>query len=208
MELDILPLAVTMMAGPQIMSAVIFVTTDYPVPTSLAFVVGVAVATTVGVILALWVVGLVGDSTSLGDPDSKGSTGNVIQYVLVGLLILGAVKNWRGRETAEPPPWLGKLMSAGWKQALKTGILVILLMPSDILVMLTVGANLEHRTGSVVDAIPFIVATVLVAALPVLGYILFRRRAQRAMPQVRDWMNAKSWLVNIIVCGIFILLIL
>jgi hypothetical protein len=28
------------------------------------------------------------------------------------------------------------------------------------------------------------------------------------MPKVRDWMNANSWLVNIIVYGIFIVLIL
>jgi ribulose 1,5-bisphosphate synthetase/thiazole synthase len=28
------------------------------------------------------------------------------------------------------------------------------------------------------------------------------------MPRVRDWMNTNSWLVNIIVCGIFIVLIL
>ena len=36
-------------------------------------------------------------------------------------------------------------------------------------------------------------------ALPVLSYLLFRRRAQRVMPKVRDWMNINSWLVNIIV---------
>jgi hypothetical protein len=41
-----------------------------------------------------------------------------------------------------------------------------------------------------------------------LFYLLFHRRAQRAMPKVRDWMNANSWLVNIIVYVIFILLIL
>jgi hypothetical protein len=28
------------------------------------------------------------------------------------------------------------------------------------------------------------------------------------MPKVRDWMNTHSWLVNIIVCGVFIALIL
>jgi hypothetical protein len=28
------------------------------------------------------------------------------------------------------------------------------------------------------------------------------------MPKVRDWMNTHSWLVNIIVCGIFIALVL
>ena len=95
MELEILPLAVTMMAGPQIMSAVIFVTTDEPVPTSLAFLVGVAIATSVGVVLAIWVGDRLGDATSLGDPNSGGSTGHIIQFVLVGLF-------WSGEELARP----------------------------------------------------------------------------------------------------------
>jgi hypothetical protein len=51
-------------------------------------------------------------------------------------------------------------------------------------------------------------ATILIAALPLLSYLLFRRRAERAMPKVRDWMNTHSWLVNIIVYIIFIILIL
>jgi len=28
------------------------------------------------------------------------------------------------------------------------------------------------------------------------------------MPNVRDWMNSHSWLINIIVCAIFVVLIL
>jgi hypothetical protein len=60
----------------------------------------------------------------------------------------------------------------------------------------------------VVDALPFIGLTILIAALPLLSYPLFHRRAITAMPRVRDWMNTNSWLVNIIVCGIFIILIL
>ena len=57
------------------------------------------------------------------------------------------------------------------------------------------------------SALPFIGATILVAALPLLLFLLFHTRAQKFMPKVRDWMNANSWLVNIIVCGVFILLI-
>jgi uncharacterized protein involved in cysteine biosynthesis len=49
---------------------------------------------------------------------------------------------------------------------------------------------------------------VLVAALPLLLFELFHRRAQQLMPKVRDWMNTNSWLVNIIVCVVFIALIL
>ena len=59
-----------------------------------------------------------------------------------------------------------------------------------------------------VAALPFIMATVLVAALPLLFYLPFRGRAQRLIPRVREWMNTHSWLLNIIVCGVFMVLIL
>jgi small neutral amino acid transporter SnatA (MarC family) len=72
-NLQILPLATTMMAGPQIMSAIIFVTAERAVPLSFAFVVGVAIATTLGVV----VVYLLGNSPDLdlGDPSDAGSKG-------------------------------------------------------------------------------------------------------------------------------------
>jgi uncharacterized protein involved in cysteine biosynthesis len=89
-----------------------------------------------------------------------------------------------------------------------TGLLVIWLMPGDIIVMLTVATNLEHNDVGLVAVLPFIVSTVLVAALPLLLYLLFHRCAQRLMPKVRDWMNTHSRLLNIITCGVFIVLIL
>jgi Sap, sulfolipid-1-addressing protein len=72
----------------------------------------------------------------------------------------------------------------------------------------TVGINLAQQNASLLGAVPFVAATVLIAALPVLSYLLFRRRAQQVMPKVRDWMNTHSWLVNIIVYVVFIVLIL
>jgi small neutral amino acid transporter SnatA (MarC family) len=53
MNLAILPLAITMLAGPQIMSAIIFITSTRPVRTSAAFIIGVAIAATVGVFIGL-----------------------------------------------------------------------------------------------------------------------------------------------------------
>jgi Sap, sulfolipid-1-addressing protein len=207
MNQAILPLAITMMAGPQIMSAIIFVTASKPIKVSASFIAGVAIATTVDVAIALAAVALFGNSVSLGDSSENGSTGHIIQYLLVGALVALAVKNYLGRETAEPPKWLGSLQRADSKKALITGLLVIFLMPSDIIIMLTVAVNLVQSGSGFLDALPFIGATILVAALPILLFLLFHRRAQQFMPKVRDWMNANSWLVNIIVCGVFIALI-
>ena len=208
MNLDILPLAIAMMAGPQIMSAIIFVTTPKPGKVSVAFIAAVAIAVSVGVLITRTLAGLLGNIVSLGDSSNAGSLGHIIQYVLVGLLIALAVKNYVNRETIEPPAWLGRLMSADWKTAVKTGLLLILLFPSDVIVQLTVGVNLEHNDLGLVAALPFNAATTLIAALPLLVYLLFHSRAQRVMPQVREWMNTHSWLVNIIACVIFIALIL
>jgi hypothetical protein len=208
MNAQVLPLAITMMAGPQIMAAIIFVTAKRAVPISVAFVAGVAIAATLGTAIALGVASLLGDATSLGDPSAAGSKGSVIQFVLVGLLIFVAIKTYIGRETAKPPKMLGRLQEADPKLAFKTGLLLIGLFPSDVLVLLTVGINLAQSDSGVVDALPFIAATILIAALPLLGYLLFHRRAVTAMPKVRDWMNANSWVVNIIACAIFVVLIL
>jgi hypothetical protein len=207
-NLAVLPLAITMMAGPQIMSAIIFVTSKKPVPVSAAFVAGVAIAATLGTLAAVGLASLLGDATSLGSSDDSSSKGNIVQYVLVGLLVLAAIKAYLGRETAEPPKMLGRLQEADSKLALRTGLLLIGLFPSDVIVLLTVGMNLEHNDSGIVDALPFILLTTFIAALPLLAYLAFHRRAVKTMPKVRDWMNSNSWVVNIIACAIFIVLIL
>lgn len=206
---NVLPLAITMMAGPQIMSAIIFITSERdPVKVSLAFVLGVAIAATLGISIAIGLAGLLGDTLG-GDNSSEPSTAaKVIQLALVGLLIVASVKAYLGRETAEPPKWLGRLQGADPKRALKIGLLVILLMPSDVVIMLTAGVHLASRDLGVADALPLVGLTTLIAALPALAYLLFRKRARVAMPKVRTWMNEKSWLVNILVYLLFIVLIL
>ena len=203
-----MPLAITMMAGPQIMSAIIFVTHPRAVRMSLAFIAGVATGVTVGVIVTRGLASLLGSNVSLGDSGDAGAAATIIQIGLIALLIASMIRNFVKRATIEPPKWLGALMEADEKKAFALAFLLLTIFPSDAIILLTVGANLEQNGNTVFDALPFIGLTVLIAALPFLAYVLFHRRAVRAMPKVRDWMNTHSWLINIIVCAIFILLIL
>jgi threonine/homoserine/homoserine lactone efflux protein len=206
LDLKILPLAITMMAGPQIMAAIVLVTTKQPVRVSLAFLLGVLIAAAAGVAITHGLFTLIG-SDSLNRPSGSKSVGNIIQYVLIGLLIVAALRNYIKRATIKPPKWLGTLMEAEPRRAFVTGLLVILLMPSDIAVMLTVGAHLVQHHVGFGGALPFIGATVLIAALPLLVLVLFHKRAKRMMPRLRTWMTAHSWLINIACCLIFIALI-
>ena len=208
MNLAVLPLAITMNAGPQIMSAIVFVTAPKPLKLSAYFLAGVVIAVTAGVTATFTLASVLGNSISLGDPSNSGSIANIIQYVLVGLLVFLSIRSYVRRATSEPPRWLGALQNAKPRTAFTTGLLLLSVFPSDLIILVTVGVNLSQQNASLLGAVPFIVATILIAALPVLSYLLFRRRAERAMPKVRDWMNTHSWLVNIIVYVVFILLIL
>jgi uncharacterized membrane protein YidH (DUF202 family) len=197
-----------MNAGPQIMSAIIFVTAPKPLKLSAYFLAGVVIAVTAGLTITYTLATVLGNSTSLGDSSDSGSLGNIIQYVLVGLLVFLSIRSYVRRETIEPPRWLGAMQNAKPRTAFTTGLLLLSVFPSDLVILVTVGVNLAQNNASLLGAVPFIVATILIAALPVLSYLLVRRRAQRLMPKVRDWMNTNSWLVNIIVYVVFIVLIL
>src|SRR5215208_2604794 len=109
MDLAIIPLAITMNAGPQIMSAII--------------------AVTVGVTITYTFATLLGNSISLGGSSNNGSLGHIIQYLLVGLLVFLSIKNYVGRETIEPPRWLGTMQNAKPSTAFKTGLLLLSVFP-------------------------------------------------------------------------------
>ena len=208
MSLAVIPLAITMNAGPQIMSAIIFVTAPKALRLSAYFLAGVVIAVTVGVTVTYTLANMLGNSISLGDPSDSGSIGNIIQYLLVGLLVFLSIRSYLGRETSEPPRWLGAMQNAKPRTAFMAGLLLLSVFPSDFVILLTVGMNLAQSGASLLGAVPFVAATIFIAALPVLSYLLFRRRAEVLMPKVRDWMNTNSWLVNIIVYVVFIVLIL
>src|SRR5829696_5526356 len=148
MNLAILPLAITMNAGPQIMSALIFVTAPKPLKLSASFLAGVVIAVTVGVTITYTFATTLGGSISLGDSSDSGSLGNIIQYLLVGLLVFLAIKNYVRRETIEPPGWLGALQNANPRTAFMTGLLLLSVFPSDLVILVTVGVNLAQQNAS------------------------------------------------------------
>jgi hypothetical protein len=203
----ILPLAITMMAGPQILTQIIFVTGARPVTNSLAYLAATLISMTVMLLVWLGLASAFGGSLSdsSGDPSTASK---VIEAALVGLLIIASIKAYLGRETAEPPKWMGKLQEATPRRAFVLALVLMTVMPSDFVIVMTVGIHLNANGLQYWDALPFIGLTLLIAAIPMLFYLLFRERAKVAMPKVRNWMNANSWVVNIAVYAIFIVLLL
>ena len=209
MDSQILPLAITMMAGPQIISSIIFVTRESGVvQVSLAYVIAIFLAACVGILICMGLASLLGNAVDLGGDAGQTTAGKVITIGLVALLIANSVKIYLTRADSEPPKWLGTLQTATPRRAFEIGALLILLFPGDVVVMLTTGVHLVSNGDSFLGALPLIGLVTLIAASPLLFYLLFRRRAQALMPKVRDWVDSHSWVINIAVCFVFIALIL
>lgn len=196
----LLPLAIAMMLGPQIVSSVFLATSRRPVPNSVAYLGGIALALSVGLTVSYVTARLVNSGTE--DPGSGGSA--VFKWLIVGLLVSLSMKAYLGRHEVRTPQWMTALQEAEPRSAFKLGVLLIVAMPTDIIVMLAVGEFLVLNDLGLVDALGFALLTLLLAALPVIAYVLAGPRAAQSLPKIRDWMNQKSWLISIVVYAFFI----
>ena len=197
-QLQILPLALIMVMGPQILTAIFLVTSKQPVRNSIAMLIGVVAAASVS--LLIWY----GLSAALGISPPSGSGPSTTDFVVAGLLALAAIHTFRGRGTASVPKWMTALQEAEPKRALTLGFLLILLMPTDIVAIISTSHWLHNNDLNVGHGWPIVAATTLLMALPILGYLLLGRRARDAMPRIRDWLTGNSWLVNLVVIVYFI----
>jgi hypothetical protein len=192
-----------MIAGPQVITAVFFATSERWKGDSATFVAGAAISITAIYTAAYFI--FKGAKQSGGSHDS--STKHVIDVVIIVLLVFAAVYTYRRRNQAKPPKWMEKLQTASLRLSLTLGLLLLGVFPTDIATSVSVGARLANRHAPWGEGVPFILLTLLLLALPSLTVVVLGERAKSVLPKVRDWMNANSWIVSEIVLALFIVLV-
>ncbi len=202
----VLPMAFVMVAGPQIVTAILLATSERARRDSAFFLLGAGAATAIGVTAAYGLVGLLGKHASRMPGDARFE--RAVDLAIVALLALLAWKVFRKRHDTEPPRWMAKLETATPLFALKMGFLLFLLLPGDLVSMATVGAYLVHHDAPWWHSLLFVAFTVLLAGLPLLFLLLLGRRAAQALPKARAWMTGNAWIVSEIVIGFFLLMTL
>jgi hypothetical protein len=200
--LTVLPMAFVMVAGPQIVAAIVLATGTNARRDSSFFLLGAGAATMIGVTAAYFLTGLLkkGDSNFHADPGLVRG----IDMAIVAVLLLLAWKVFHDRARAQTPRWMTKLETATPVDALKVGVLLFLLFPGNLLSMGTVGAYLAHHDAAWWHTLFFVAATVLLAGIPLLLLLLLGRRAQTLLPKLRNWMAANSWIVSEILIAFFL----
>ena len=196
----VLPLAVVMVAGPQIISAFFFATMESWRPTSAAYLAGAALSITAVVTVAYLFI------NGVGSDDDSGL--NAVDYVTLGLLVVAAVYVYRGRNDKEPPKWMGKLGSATPRATFTLGFLLLGFFPSDLVTSITVGAHLANTGDPWWHVLPFILLTLLFLAVPAILVLLLGERAKVVLPKIRNWIDTNSWIVSEVVIAFFIVIIL
>ena len=197
-SLQILPLALIMVMGPQILTAIFLVTSREPVKNSVAMLIGVVVAASLSLLIWFGIVKAIG----IDPKDGGGPT--TADWIVAGLLAVAAIHTFLGRGKASVPKWMTALQEAEPRRAFTLAFLLILLMPTDIVAVISTANWLHDQHENVLGGWPLVAATTLLMALPILGYLLLGRRAREAMPGIRDWLTTNAWLVNLIVIVYFI----
>lgn len=201
--ITILPLAFVMVAGPQIISAVFFATSERWGRLSAAYVLGAACSIALVLAAGYVLAGAFGGGDSDGDTRSPG-----IDYAIVALLLFAMVHKFRTRDESEPPKWMGRLQSATPAMAFGLGFMLLGFFPSDLVTGLTIGAHLGNNGDPAWYALPFLLLTVLLLASPALAVVALGRRGEQVLPRVRDWMNTNSWIVSEVVLALFVVIVL
>ena len=195
-QLNILPMAFVMIAGPQILSAIFLATSEHWQRNTAAYLAGATLSITLVVSLAYL---LSSGATREGPSDT-------VYVIVLVLLVAAMVHVFLARKTAEPPKWMGKLQTASPRSSFTLGFLLLGVFPTDILTSVAVGAFLSSHGDPWWHLLPFLALTLLFLALPLLLVLAFGKRGRAFLPKARDWMNTNSWVVNEIVLAFFVLL--
>ncbi|HYA87180.1 MAG TPA: GAP family protein [Nitrospirota bacterium] len=201
--MTVLPMAFVMVAGPQIVSAVFIATSKNWLRNCLMFLLGVTVASVMGTGVAYLGYTYFAQGTASA---GRGLAKLVVNWVIVALLLLLAVRVYLKRKDTQPPKWMGRLQNADAAFAFRIAFLLFLLMPTDIVSTVTVGLHLARSESPYWHVVGFIAATLLLAGIPLILNLLLGRRAETLLPRVREWMNTDSWIVSEIVVAFFLMM--
>ncbi|WDZ86045.1 GAP family protein [Micromonospora cathayae] len=202
--LSVLPLAVVMVAGPQLIAAIFLASSRTAKRSSLAYLTGAALAVVVA--LTIWYV-VFRAVRHTGDGTGGDRTRHLIDWVVLVVLLMLMVLVYARRKHSQPPKWMGRLEEARPGFAFGLGLLLFAAMPSDQATMLSVAASLAGHDRPWWHLLPFTVLTLVLLSLPLLALLVLGQRALAVLPRIRDWANAHSWLVSEAVILIFLALV-
>lgn len=204
-----LPIAVGVLVSPMpIVALVLMLVSRRAGSNGAAFVAGwLSGIFVLGTLVAL----LVGAAGS-GDADTP-TWASLLKIVLGALLLLLAVRSWRGRpeegEAAPTPSWMAALDEFNAFKAFGTGVLLGSVNPKNLLLVVSAASTIATATAVTGERIVAVAVFTVVASLGVLVpfgiYLMAGERAAPLLEGIKAWMiahNAAIMTVLLLVLGV------
>ncbi|MBZ5738463.1 GAP family protein [Nocardioides mangrovi] len=207
---QLLPLAVGVAISPVPVIATILMLLG---PRARAASAGFLLGWVAGILLATVVVVAIASSAGLDDDgDDPSAAAGWIKIALGALLLLMAVRQWRGRprpgQEATLPRWMAAIDTLTLTKGAGLGLLLSAANPKNLLLCVAAGTAIGGAgtdTGEVVVAVAFF--TVLAAstvAVPVVGYLVAHDRLAGPLDELKVWLeqhNAAVMSVLLLILG-------
>jgi threonine/homoserine/homoserine lactone efflux protein len=207
---DVLPLAVAVLISPIPIIATILMLLA---PRAQAASVGFMVGWLTGIVAALVLFVALAAVIPQRDADSSQPVAGVVKIVLGLLMLLIALKQWRGRphegEEASLPGWMAAIDKLTLVRALALGFALSALNPKNLLMTASAGVLIGTADLSTADVVVTVAVFTLIAgasvAVPVIGYLLARSAMTGPLQSLRVWLvhnNATVMTVLLLVIGV------
>jgi threonine/homoserine/homoserine lactone efflux protein len=209
---EILPLALGIAVSPiPIIAAILMLLSPKAKGTSVGFLLGWVA----GIVVAVTVFTLLASVLPENDDDASNPTAGWIKIALGVLLLLMAVKQWRGRPTGDQQPEL-----PGWMKAIDTmtaakgaglGFLLSAVNPKNLLMAAGAGVIIGGTAAGLdtgEEAVAIAVFTVIAAAsvaVPVVGFLVASEKMSGPLESMHQWLvkeNAVVMAVLLLVIGV------
>lgn len=204
-----LPIAVGVLVSPlPIVALVLMLVSRRAGSNGIAFVLGWLV----GIFVLGTLVALLAGGAGSGDADPP-LWAALLKIVLGALLLLLAVRSWRGRpaegETAPVPKWMASIDAFNAFKAFGVGVLLGSVNPKNLLLVVSAGATIATATSETNEQIIAVAVFTVVASLGVLVplgiYLLAGESAARLLEGIKAWMianNAVIMTILLVVLGV------
>jgi len=206
----VLPLALGIAVSPiPIIAAILMLLSPHARTTGLGFLGGWVA----GIVVAVVLFTLLSTLIPAGDPDASKPVAGVIKVVLGLLLLVLALRQWRGRpkpgETAALPKWMSAIDSMTPAKALVLGFLLSAVNPKNLVMAIGAGVVVGSAGIGAADTLIVLAVYTLLAGstvlVPVLGYLLASAAMRTPLERLRVWLeqnNATVMSVLLLVIGV------
>jgi threonine/homoserine/homoserine lactone efflux protein len=208
--LKILPFALGTIAPTMIGLVVLFLTEARGLLKAFAFILGKYIFYVFWSLVCLNLTGYISSTSS-----ARSSTISEIFFLIFGfLLLILAVRNFFGEDDpdAPPPKFMAILDNLGPVRLFGLGIAISILQPRFIILVLAgatiiVGANLPF-TENIISILVLALLMVWAMLIPLVVFLVMGKHRATAMKSMRTWLMHNQRMINVVVMGIFGVLML